>query len=164
MKIKTIITLAFFLFSISTYGQKKAVNPTPLYRTSAGFKMGNKFQASAKCYINSDMAFDISAGFTFSNASPSITMVLVYHHDTKYNFVHWYYGGGSALAISKNRNEIGATAVFGGEIVTREKFINIFAEIQPVVLTPIRRNSSFTGGLDLTPSLVVSVGARYIFF
>ena len=125
--------------------------------------MGNKFQLSAKCFVNPDIAFDISFGYTFAENSPSISMLFEYHHTTRFENIFWYYGGGPALAANRFRNEIGMTVAFGGEIVTKEKFVNMFAEIQPTVLTPIG-NFNFTPSIELTPSLIVSVGARYIFF
>lgn len=151
--------------SITCFAYSQA-KPSPPYRTSAGVKMGNKFQLSAKCFVNSDIAFDANFGYTFANSAPSFTLLFEYHHDLKYDGTYWYYGGGPAMLLTRFRNEIGVTAVVGAELVTSEKFINIFGEIQPILVT---RVGSLNGGLtapmslDLNASIIISVGARYIF-
>ncbi len=131
------------------------------YRTSIGVKVGNRYQASAKCFINKDMAFDISGGFSLDNSAPVVAMLFEYHHDTQYENVIWYYGAGPIAALQRQRNELGFSGVFGGEIVTLEKFITIFAEIQPIVTTPLGR-FSFTNQIVLNPKVIFSAGARYI--
>ena len=147
------------MVSLFAFGQ---ASPEPPYRTSAGVKMGNKFQLTAKCFINSDIAFDANFGYAFSNSAPSFTLLFEYHHDLKYEGTYWYYGGGPAMNLTRLRNELGVTAVLGAEIVTSEKFVHIFGEIQPILVTRIG-GFSFTNNLNLNPSLIVSVGARYIF-
>lgn len=141
-------------------GQETALDEA-YYRSSIGIKVGNRYQASAKCFINKDIAFDISGGLSFDNSSPIIAMLFEYHHDTPYENVIWYYGAGPIGALQRRRNELGFSGVFGGEIITHEKFITIFAEIQPIVTTPLG-NFSFTNQIVLNPKVIFSAGARYI--
>ena len=108
------------------------------------------------------MAFDISGGFSFSDTNPLISLIFEYHHEMKYENIFWYYGGGPVFSLKRLSNEVGFTAVFGGEIVTREKFITIFAEAQPVVTTRIG-NLGFTSNINLNPRVLFSAGVRYIF-
>lgn len=163
MNKKIFILLAvLYTFALSDLFGQSYTPPEPYYRTSFGLKMGNLYQASAKCFINRDMAFDISGGFSFSNSTPLITMVFEYHHEMKYENILWYYGAGPAIAIRQLRNEIGFSGMFGGEIITREKFITIFAELQPVVTTRIG-NFQFSPDIVLNPRVLFSAGARYIF-
>ena len=89
-------------------------------------------------------------------------MVFEYHHEMKYENIFWYYGAGPAFGLKKSRNEIGFAAIFGGEIVTKEKFITIFAEVQPMVTTRIE-DFGFSSRIDLNPNVLFSAGARYIF-
>lgn len=151
-----------YIFGLSDVHAQNFTKPEPLYRTSAGVKMGNLYQVSAKFFINSDLAFDFSGGFSFSNTTPLISMVFEYHHEMKYENIFWYYGAGPVFSLKRFNNEVGFAAVFGGEIVTREKFITIFAEIQPFVITRIG-NFSFSQNIELNPRVLFSAGVRYIF-
>lgn len=158
--------LLLFLFSIilcsgNLIGQNES-KPEPKYRTSAGVKLGTHYQASAKCFVGADIAFDVSLGFVYSESTPTVSMVFEYHHDTNIEEIHWYYGGGPAMLLNRNRNEIGFSAILGGEIVTKDKLINIFLEVQPVVTTRIN-NFSIGGFRDFNPQAIFSAGARYIF-
>jgi len=138
------------------------------YTNAVGLKIGNVLQINYKHFINTEISIESSSGFYLNNEEGIYSSIMVtYNHDTYIKNLYWFYGAGFAFRNSKLPFEIGMAGSIGFEVVSNDKSLNFFVDIQPTAYYPIRNQfgvSSIVPRMlsELNYFLVASVGARYI--